>query len=242
MQPDQIVAVGCEPGKEPLDARDRRERLPAWSEVRRRAVVRPVGQACAHRARARGHARASCPTGTASGSSRWATSAPRGSGSPARPRPACWRISIPSAPAWTAYRRSRSPARSSTSARPTGRSSRRRPPPGPRSCSPTSAQDEAMAALTEQIVHILRLDEPDPDRRLARARRHARRGRRAAERARLRRAALRGPGHGPDDRAARRARPGRRRASRRSTASSTCRTCRPRRSSRPPTRRARPAT
>ena len=57
VQEDQIVSVSCEPGKEDADPRDRDQRVPARSEVRRRRVVRPVGQARARRARARGDAR-----------------------------------------------------------------------------------------------------------------------------------------------------------------------------------------
>ena len=57
VQPGQIVAVGSEPGKESLDPRDRRERLPPRRALRGRHLLRPVRQARAAAARAGGHAR-----------------------------------------------------------------------------------------------------------------------------------------------------------------------------------------
>ena len=77
-----------------------------------------------------------------------------------------------------------------------------------------------------------------PGRRVARAHGEARGARRAAERAQVRRAALPRPGHRLHDRPARRTRAGCRRSSAPRRAASTSRTCRPRRSSRRPTRAA----
>ena len=49
VQHDQIVSVSCEPGKEPLVRAIVARRLPARRAVRRRRLVRPVGQARADR-------------------------------------------------------------------------------------------------------------------------------------------------------------------------------------------------
>ena len=96
----------------------------------------------------------------------------------------------------------------------------------------------ARDASCEQIVHVCRLDEDDPVAAWRERAGPPRRRRRAAHRAALRRAALRGPGHRPAPSGCCRPRRSWRRASRPSTASSTCPTSRPRRSSARPTRSA----
>ena len=57
VQPGQLVAVTSFIGKEDAHPQDRARGVPAGREVRRRPLLRPVGQARAHRARGRGHAR-----------------------------------------------------------------------------------------------------------------------------------------------------------------------------------------
>ena len=128
-----------EPGKEYLTRAVRRAAYKAGRALRRRAVVRPVGQARADRARARRHARVR-PAVVRRAHPR-ARRAARGADRVLRAqrRPACSTTWTPCAPAATACPRSGRASRSSAAARSTGRSSRARHPawaalvhPGPR--------------------------------------------------------------------------------------------------------------
>ena len=98
---------------------------------------------------------------------------------------------------------------------------------------PELDDEAAFEQLHRDVVHVCRLDEPDPAAAWRSRCDELSCSRRTAERARARRAALRGRRHRPDGRPACRARPGSARCRRRSTGSSICRTCRPRRCSRP---------
>ena len=114
----------------------------------------------------------------------------------------CSRAWIRRAWAATSCRSSRSRWRSSTRARSTGRSRRARRRSGRSSSTATSSRRGA-GRLEEQLIHIMRLDEADPGRRLAaRASTDDPRRRRRAQRAALRRDPPARRGHRPDRRAA----------------------------------------
>ena len=238
--PGQIVAIGCRSrARSGRGPRVRRQRLPARRQVRRRLLLRPARQARADRVRRRGHARLRARPGTASGSSRSASSAPRAIGAHrARSPRACSTTSTPRASAATSCPSLRETGKV-VNDRTTNWTSAPVPDaaPGRSSSTPTSTR-RALATLVGAARARLPARRGRPRRGLARARRHARRRRRAADRAPLRRAALRGPGHRPDGRPAAELALAWRRASRPSTGSRTCPTSRRRRSSPRPTRRA----
>ena len=200
------------------------------------AVVRPVGQARADRARARGHARVRARRGTASACSRSATQ-----------RAARIALSGPAAPGVldgldpVRAGRDRLPAVKESGEvvddRTTNWTIVPVPDAGvggarlPRPRAGRGAREARGAAAPRLPARRGR-----PDRRLAaRAPTRSCGAADAAHRPRLRRAPLRGPGHRPHDRAAARRELAGGALRRPSTASSTCPTSRPRRSSRRPT-------
>ena len=162
VQQDQIVAIGCEPGKEYL------VRALAASAYRHGAKFVDVGwfdparQARAGRARASGHARLRPAVVRRARARARRPARRRASRCRGRARPACWRTSIPRWSARTGCRRSRRASRSSTTARRTGRSAPARRRPGPTSSSPSSTNGERLERLERELLHVLRLDEDDP--------------------------------------------------------------------------------
>ena len=241
VQPGQIVAIGSEPGKELMVRAVAAGAYRAGAKFVDVVAVRPVRQARADPARARGHAR--LRAAVARRARARARRAPRRAGRADRPvgAGAARATSTPCAPAATSCRSCARAARSSTRARRTGRA----PCPTPAWAAlvfPDLEPDDALdAPVGADPAHV-------PPRR-ARSRRGVARARRtcsSASRERLterRFDALHFEGPGTDlASACCRPRAGSRRASRRSTASCTCPTSRPRRSSRRPTPRASTAT
>ena len=163
VQPGQIVSLAGAPGKERLVRAIAAARLPAGREVRRRRLVRPVGQARPDRVRAPTTRSSSSRRGTASGCSRSASErgaadralGPGRAGGARRPRPRARRPR-------PAARRSRSPARSSADATTNWTIIPRPTPAWAQLVHPDLEPEAALAKLEEQLLHVLRLDEADP--------------------------------------------------------------------------------
>ena len=239
VQPGQIVVDRRRHRQGGDRPRARRERLPARREVRRRLVLRPARQARADALRRRGHARLRAVLVRRARSSRSATSAARASGSAGPIAPGLLddidpaRIGRDQLPflresgkvvndATTNWTIGPCPSVAVGDARPSRTSSRTR---RSRASSSSSCTSCGSTRRTRSPPGRARADAL-VDRRDA------------ADRAALRRAALRGPGHRPARSGCCRRAASAPRASRPSTASSTCRTSRPRRSSARPTRSA----
>ena len=207
------------------------------------AVVRPVGQARADRARARRHARLRAAVVRRAHPRARRRTAPRGSRCRGRRRPACSRTSTRCAPAATGCRRVKESGKV-VNDRTTNWSIVPCPTPAWAKLVFPDLDERGGAGHARRAESCTCCGSTSPIRSPPGASAPTTLVSIAApaDRARLRRAPLRGPGHRPDDRAAARRAAGRRRASRPSTASSTCRTSRPRRCSPRPTRSAPTAT
>ena len=235
VQPGQIVSICCEPGKEYMV---RAIAASAYGTARSSSTSRGSTRgSSAPASSTRARDLDFVPTGTASACSRSATrrrahrAVRPGRARTARgPRPRARRPR-------PASRRSRRPARSSTTGRPTGRSARARRPAWAELVFPDLEPDAALAKLEESCCTSAGSTRTTRSRAW-RARADMLVG--AAERLTERRFdALHYEGPGTDLTVGLLpGAPGRPRASRPPTASSTCRTCRPRRSSPRPTRRA----
>ena len=206
VQPDQIVAIGCEPGKEYL------VRALAASAYRHGAKFVDVGWFDPHVKRARDRARAP-------GHARLRAAVVRRARARARRPARRARRALRAERAGPARRpRSRARRQGPAAGGQGGHPGRQRPHDelddlplpdasrGPTSSTPTSTTASGLARLEQRAAPRPAARRGRPDRGLARARGHARGHRRAPDRAPLRRAPLRGPGHRPDDRPAARRR------------------------------------
>ena len=238
VQPGQIVAVVLRARQGAPGPGDRGERLPPRGEVRRRRSGSTRGSSArASSTRARRRSTSSADWHGERMLALGEIGAARDRALRARSRPACSTTSTPPASAATAC-----PALKEAGKVVNDRTTNWTIVPCPtpawaKLVFPDLDRARGARARSRSTSCTSAARRARPGRRLARARGHARRGRRAPDRAQLRRAALRGPGHRPDRRPAAERPLGGRALRDAPTASSTCRTSRPRRSSPRPTRR-----